>query len=216
MANPAESISQAMRTVAAAHTALGDYYQELAAFFQLVDDALAKPEGGRSLIPISKERLISSSSDFALERPNEWLSPWLARFYVDAAIVPEGRTPDDCTGETAYNFAFVWICAKDTAVSVQEPECWIGVSNPGFKNLNERAYNVADKMWEQFRWDLGSPSSDGWFEGRFPKQKFGFASGGFWLLQRIPLSRIDSVAQIFGLVAQPLQRRYTERFRSVP
>lgn len=198
------------------------YYRELRRLFEVIDIRFRIAEYGVRLRSIPSNRLFSNASGFALDDRSEypyylWTPSWLGRFYLDPARLAPGVEAEDCTGREARYLAFVWawVGLGDAYVAdVEQPECWIGVTEPDPADPAQSVLDVASSIWNFFRVETtASGEAEGWIHGRFYENEIGCRLRGRWELRRLPMSALTSFYQVEKLIVRPLGTRFYELSR---
>nr|VFK04409.1 MAG: hypothetical protein BECKH772B_GA0070898_104412 [Candidatus Kentron sp. H]VFK04610.1 MAG: hypothetical protein BECKH772A_GA0070896_104372 [Candidatus Kentron sp. H]VFK07670.1 MAG: hypothetical protein BECKH772C_GA0070978_104442 [Candidatus Kentron sp. H] len=196
---------------------IAEYHRRIKDLYRFLDMQLGYEENGLRLRPMPENTLFTYLGEITLDDYppypcNAWLAPWYGRFYVDAGNVPEGISPEDCSGEKNPDIAFVWNwigCNDPNVADVEESECWFCVTKPEPENPSESLGNIARMIWNDFRIELTSDQKDDdWLMGRFHREKVGCSLNGFWFLQRMPLSRLSTPYQVQNSIVRPLRKKF--------
>ncbi|MGY3677568.1 hypothetical protein [Streptomyces sp. TE33382] len=109
-------------------------------------------------------------------------------------------------------FVWPWLGFNDAYLDdAGEPECWFGVCDPRPADPGERAYDVAEKIFQFFRLErTRRDEDDGWTTGGFRGAEIGCDLQGTWHLRRVPLSRLTSYHQIEKNIIAPLGSKFHE------
>lgn len=198
------------------------YHQQVGSLFKVVDNRFVSEQNGKKLLPISPNKLFSVCDYQYMFLDNytllnhkvpydSGLPFWLGRFYVDADCL-DGHIPiDDCPAKQLQYIAFVWIwvgCDDPNLVDVEEPECWIAITEPKPTNPKTRIYDVAEMIWKWIRIETTTDKeSDGWILGSFYPHDFGCELNGFWQVKRFPLRDVSSTYQINKLIINPINEK---------
>lgn len=198
------------------------YYQYLEHLFEVLDRRLEYGGNGKRLLPISYKRIFTNSNNYALyshrEYPGEiWLPPWHGRFYIDAGCLAEPTDYnhiDDCPISQIKYLAFVWIwlgCNDAYIADKEQPECWLGITEPEPIDPTTRIYEVANMIWKFIRVEQTTEKqNDQWIKGKFCSNNSNSHLKGCWKVKRFLLQDLSNMYGIQQFVVSPLIEAFNQ------